>query len=175
MFFPSICHEVREADSTILVFWMLSFKSAFPLLLFHLHQEAHVTHTGHNLSKWREHPGWETGVLPIHPSGFPGQMVTSPCRALNETHKLWKGTYKIPGKLFFFPIKNIYYLKIQMKKKKSHDTTERRNKEFSKVKFLRTSVMFILRDPCGGKSFFFYLPLLLPWEILVFSKSAILD
>ena len=35
---PSICHEVMGLDAMILVFWMLSFKPAFPL--FHFHQEA---------------------------------------------------------------------------------------------------------------------------------------
>ena len=34
---PSICHEVMALDATILVFWILSFKSAFSLS-FHLHQ-----------------------------------------------------------------------------------------------------------------------------------------
>ena len=37
-FSPSICHEVLELDAMILVFWMLSFKSAFSLS-FRLHQE----------------------------------------------------------------------------------------------------------------------------------------
>ena len=37
---PSICHEVKGLDATILVFWMLSFKSTFFTLLFHFHQEA---------------------------------------------------------------------------------------------------------------------------------------
>ena len=31
-FFPSICHEVMGLDAIILVFWMLSFKSAFSLI-----------------------------------------------------------------------------------------------------------------------------------------------
>ena len=31
---PSICHEVMGLDVTIFVFWMLSFKSAFPLSSF---------------------------------------------------------------------------------------------------------------------------------------------
>ena len=38
-FSPSICYEVVRSDSMIIVFWMLSFKSAFTLL-FHHHQEA---------------------------------------------------------------------------------------------------------------------------------------
>ena len=33
---PSICHEVMEPDAMILVFWMLSFKSAFLLSSFTL-------------------------------------------------------------------------------------------------------------------------------------------
>ena len=37
---PSICHEVMGPDAMILVFWMLSFKSACSTLLFHFHQEA---------------------------------------------------------------------------------------------------------------------------------------
>ena len=37
---PSIYHEVMGPDAMILVFWMLSFYSAFSLFLFHLHQEA---------------------------------------------------------------------------------------------------------------------------------------
>ena len=37
--FPSIWLEVMGLDAVILVFWMLSFKSAFPLS-FHFHQEA---------------------------------------------------------------------------------------------------------------------------------------
>ena len=32
--FPSICHEMMGPDSMILVFWMLSFKPAFPLSSF---------------------------------------------------------------------------------------------------------------------------------------------
>ena len=36
---PSISHEVMGLDAMILVFWMLSFKPAFPLL-FHFPQEA---------------------------------------------------------------------------------------------------------------------------------------
>ena len=36
---PSICHEVMRPDTMILGFWMLSFKSTFPTLLFHFHQE----------------------------------------------------------------------------------------------------------------------------------------
>ena len=36
MFSPSICHEVTEPDAMILVFWMLSFKPAFPLFSFTL-------------------------------------------------------------------------------------------------------------------------------------------
>ena len=36
--FPSICHEVMESDSMILVFWMLSFKPAFSLR-YYPHQE----------------------------------------------------------------------------------------------------------------------------------------
>ena len=35
---PSICHEVMD-DAMIFVFWILTFKTAFPLL-FHFHQEA---------------------------------------------------------------------------------------------------------------------------------------
>ena len=31
---PSICHEVMKLDAMILVFWMLSFKSAFSLFSF---------------------------------------------------------------------------------------------------------------------------------------------
>ena len=31
---PSICHEVMGLDAMILVFWMLSFKSAFSLSSF---------------------------------------------------------------------------------------------------------------------------------------------
>ena len=31
---PSICHEVMGLDSKIFIFWMLSFKSAFPLSSF---------------------------------------------------------------------------------------------------------------------------------------------
>ena len=38
-FSPSIFHEVMEPDAMILVFWMLSFKPAFPLF-FQPHQEA---------------------------------------------------------------------------------------------------------------------------------------
>ena len=34
--FPSICHEVMVLDAMILVFWMLSFKSAFSLSSFTL-------------------------------------------------------------------------------------------------------------------------------------------
>ena len=37
---PSICHEVMGTDTTILVFWMLSFKPTFSLSSFHFHQEA---------------------------------------------------------------------------------------------------------------------------------------
>ena len=37
---PSVCHEVMGPDAMILVFWMLSFKPAFWLFLFLLHQEA---------------------------------------------------------------------------------------------------------------------------------------
>ena len=37
---PSICHEVMGPDAMIFVFWMLSFKSVFSTILFHLHQEA---------------------------------------------------------------------------------------------------------------------------------------
>ena len=37
---PSICHEVMEPSAMILVFWMWSFKPAFSLSSFHLHQEA---------------------------------------------------------------------------------------------------------------------------------------
>ena len=37
---PSICYEVLGLDAMILVFWMLSFKPAFSILLFHFHQEA---------------------------------------------------------------------------------------------------------------------------------------
>ena len=33
---PSICHEVMEPDAMILVFWMLSYKPAFPLSSFTL-------------------------------------------------------------------------------------------------------------------------------------------
>ena len=33
---PSICHEVMGPDAMILVFWMLSFKPAFPLSSFTL-------------------------------------------------------------------------------------------------------------------------------------------
>ena len=33
-FFPSICHEVMEADAVIFVFWMLNFKPAFSLSSF---------------------------------------------------------------------------------------------------------------------------------------------
>ena len=33
---PSICHEVMAPDAMILVFWMLSFKSTFPLSSFTL-------------------------------------------------------------------------------------------------------------------------------------------
>ena len=32
--FPSICHEMMKLDAMILVFWMLSFKPAFPLSSF---------------------------------------------------------------------------------------------------------------------------------------------
>ena len=35
-FSPSICHEVIRPDAMILVFWMLSFKSAFSLFSFTL-------------------------------------------------------------------------------------------------------------------------------------------
>ena len=38
--FPSISHEVMGPVATILIFWMLSFKSTFSTLLFHFHQEA---------------------------------------------------------------------------------------------------------------------------------------
>ena len=34
IFPPSICHEVMELDTMILVFWMLSFKPAFSLSYF---------------------------------------------------------------------------------------------------------------------------------------------
>ena len=37
---PSICHEIMGPDAMILAFWMLSFKPAFFILLFHFHQEA---------------------------------------------------------------------------------------------------------------------------------------
>ena len=37
---PSVCHEVMGPDATILVFWMLNFKPAFSLSLFHFHQES---------------------------------------------------------------------------------------------------------------------------------------
>ena len=37
---PSICHEVMELDDMTFTFWMLSFKPAFSLFLFHIHQEA---------------------------------------------------------------------------------------------------------------------------------------
>ena len=37
---PSICHEVMELDTMILVFGILSFKPVFFTLLFHLDQEA---------------------------------------------------------------------------------------------------------------------------------------
>ena len=37
---PSIFHDVMGPDAMIFVFWMLSFKPAFSILLFHLHQEA---------------------------------------------------------------------------------------------------------------------------------------
>jgi len=36
----SIYHEVMGPDGLIFIFWMLSFKPAFPTLLFHFHQEA---------------------------------------------------------------------------------------------------------------------------------------
>ena len=36
---PSIFHEVMGSDAMIFVFWMLSFKPAFQLQLFHFHQE----------------------------------------------------------------------------------------------------------------------------------------
>ena len=36
---PSICYEVVGLDAMILVFWMLSFKPAFSLFLFHPHQK----------------------------------------------------------------------------------------------------------------------------------------
>ena len=35
IFPPSICHEVMFPDVMILVVWMLSFKPAFFILLFH--------------------------------------------------------------------------------------------------------------------------------------------
>ena len=35
-FSPCICHEVMGPDAVILVFWMLSFKTAFPLSSFTL-------------------------------------------------------------------------------------------------------------------------------------------
>ena len=38
IFSPSICHEMMEPDTMILVFLMLSFKPTFTHL-FHLHQE----------------------------------------------------------------------------------------------------------------------------------------
>ena len=38
-FFPSICCEVMGLDAMTLVFWMLSFKPALFILLFHPHQE----------------------------------------------------------------------------------------------------------------------------------------
>ena len=37
---PSIWHEVMGLDAMIFVFWMLSFKTTFFTLLFHIHQEA---------------------------------------------------------------------------------------------------------------------------------------
>ena len=39
LFSSSICREVIEPDDMILVFWMLTLKSAFFTLLFQLHQE----------------------------------------------------------------------------------------------------------------------------------------
>ena len=38
--FPTYLHEVMGPEAMILVFWMLSFKPAFFMLLFHFHQEA---------------------------------------------------------------------------------------------------------------------------------------
>ena len=38
--FPSIFHEAMGPEAMIFVFRMLSFKPAFSILLFHLHQEA---------------------------------------------------------------------------------------------------------------------------------------
>ena len=32
---PTICHEVMGPDAMIFIFWMMSFKPAFPTLLFH--------------------------------------------------------------------------------------------------------------------------------------------
>ena len=36
---PSICHKVMGLDAVILIFWILSIKPAFFILLFRLHQE----------------------------------------------------------------------------------------------------------------------------------------
>ena len=37
---PSVYHEVKGPDAMILVFWMLNFKPAFSLSLFHFHRES---------------------------------------------------------------------------------------------------------------------------------------
>ena len=143
-------------DAMVFIFWMLSFKAAFPLSSFTfikklMSQTQDITspNEGSTLGE-RQESCLHTPVASLD------RRSSVPGRALDESHKLWKGTYKIPGKLFFFPIKNILLKNTNKKKKQSTPWhTKRTYKEFSEVKFLRTCVIFILRDPCGGKSFFF--------------------
>ena len=48
-YFPSLCHEVIKLEATIIVFWMLTFKSVFSLSFFTLIKRFFSSFTGH----WR--------------------------------------------------------------------------------------------------------------------------
>ena len=44
-YFPSLCHEVIKLEATIIVFWMLTFKSAFSLAFFTLIKRFFISFT----------------------------------------------------------------------------------------------------------------------------------
>ena len=75
--FPSICHEVMGQDTTILVFWMLSFKPTFSFSTFTFIKRTLIVSYGNPLQCYclenpRDRGAWWAAVL-LCPWNFPGK------------------------------------------------------------------------------------------------------